>query len=98
MGGTFTSIQLHLVFSAKNREPLIVAELRPQLYSYMGGIIRNEMGLRRLSKRFGASQNLPPFQGLNSVFAWTGGSQSLTPGYNPAPLRGEEGRRLVARK
>jgi len=42
MGGTFTNIQLHLVFSTKHREPLIVPDLLPRLYSYMGGIIRNE--------------------------------------------------------
>jgi putative transposase len=31
----------HVVFSTKNREPLIDAELAPRLYGYIGGIVRN---------------------------------------------------------
>jgi putative transposase len=42
LGGTFANIQLHLVFSTKHREPLIVPDMRQRLYSYMGGVIRNE--------------------------------------------------------
>jgi REP element-mobilizing transposase RayT len=31
---------LHLIFSTKNRQPLLSHEIRPQLHSYMGGILR----------------------------------------------------------
>ena len=31
----------HLVFSTKNREPLITADLEPRLYEYLGGIVRD---------------------------------------------------------
>src|SRR5262245_30202642 len=31
---------LHLIFSTKNRQPLITPEIRPHLHSYMGGILR----------------------------------------------------------
>lgn len=31
----------HLVFSTKNREPLIKADLEPRLYEYLGGIVRD---------------------------------------------------------
>ncbi len=34
----------HIVFSTKYRLPLITAELQPQLYAYIGGIIRNKGG------------------------------------------------------
>lgn len=30
----------HLVFSTKNRDPVITAELEPRLYDYLGGIVR----------------------------------------------------------
>ena len=45
MAGTYTNLLYHLVFSTKNRIPLISASLQPDLYSYMGGIIRGEGGI-----------------------------------------------------
>ena len=44
MAHTFTSILIHAIFSTKNREPLLVAELRARLLPYMGGIIRELKG------------------------------------------------------
>ena len=41
MSQTLTSLLVHLVFSTKNREPLITIDVEPQLFSYMGGILRN---------------------------------------------------------
>lgn len=35
----------HIVFSTKDRVPLIDKELRPHLYEYIGGIIRKENGV-----------------------------------------------------
>jgi REP element-mobilizing transposase RayT len=34
----------HLVFSTKNRKPLIQESLQDELYHYIGGIIRNKKG------------------------------------------------------
>jgi REP element-mobilizing transposase RayT len=34
-------LNVHVVFSTKNREPLIDRDLAPRLYGYLGGIIRN---------------------------------------------------------
>lgn len=34
----------HLVWSTKNRQPLIIPEIQSDLYAYMGGIIRNYNG------------------------------------------------------
>jgi REP element-mobilizing transposase RayT len=34
----------HIVFSTKNREPIITKPIRAELYKYMGGIIRGEGG------------------------------------------------------
>src|SRR5262245_53752422 len=31
---------VHLIFSTKNREPLLTAQIRPDLHSYIGGILR----------------------------------------------------------
>jgi len=41
MSQTLTSLLVHLVFSTKNREPLITIDVEPQLFAYMGGILRN---------------------------------------------------------
>jgi putative transposase len=44
MASTLTNLLYHIVFSTKNREPIITAPIRPNLYKYMGGIIRSEGG------------------------------------------------------
>ncbi len=41
MPQSLVSLNVHLVFSTKNREPFIDAELVPHLYGYVGGIVRN---------------------------------------------------------
>ena len=39
MAHAFARIYLHVVFSTKNRERLLTAEVRPALHSYAGGIL-----------------------------------------------------------
>ncbi len=39
MPGTYTSLHYHVIFSTKNREPLIVAAWRSRLHEYLGGMI-----------------------------------------------------------
>jgi putative transposase len=43
MSHTFTQLLVHVVFGTKNRANLIQARIKDELYSYMGGIVR-EMG------------------------------------------------------
>ncbi len=43
--GTHTHLLYHIVFSTKNREPLITNQAREPLYSYIGGIIREKRGV-----------------------------------------------------
>jgi REP element-mobilizing transposase RayT len=45
MAGTYTNLMYHLVFSTKNRIPMISKGLQQELYAYMGGIIRGEGGV-----------------------------------------------------
>jgi putative transposase len=45
MAGTYTNLLYHLVFSTKSRRKLITPELEPDLYAYVGGIIRGEGGI-----------------------------------------------------
>jgi putative transposase len=45
MPSTFTNLLYHIVFSTKQREPLITENLREELYKYIGGIIRGEEGI-----------------------------------------------------
>src|SRR5205085_2634677 len=40
MAHSVASILVHVVFSTKNREPLITPEIEPDLYPYMAGIFR----------------------------------------------------------
>jgi REP element-mobilizing transposase RayT len=44
MAGTYTNLLYHIVFSTKNRVSLNRKELQPDLYAYIGGIVRGEGG------------------------------------------------------
>jgi len=41
MGSTLTNLLYHIVFSTQDRRPSLTRELRPDLYAYLGGILRN---------------------------------------------------------
>ena len=45
MSQSFTNLIFHIVFSTKNRQPLITDESKPRLYEYIGGILRNKGGI-----------------------------------------------------
>jgi putative transposase len=42
---SYACLYYHLIFSTKERRPLLSAALRPRLYDYMGSIIRNDQGI-----------------------------------------------------
>ena len=44
MANTYTNLLYHIVFSTKNRRPLIREDDKENLYAYIGGIIRGERG------------------------------------------------------
>ncbi len=41
MAQTLVSLMVHVIFSTKNREPLITPEIEPELFAYIGGILKN---------------------------------------------------------
>lgn len=41
MAHTYTNLLIHALFSTKDRQPMLDAELRTRLYPYMAGIISN---------------------------------------------------------
>jgi len=45
MPSTHLSLHYHIVFSTKNRIPLIVKELRANLHAYLGGIVKGINGV-----------------------------------------------------
>jgi putative transposase len=44
MPQSFGCLNYHLIFSTKNRSPLLVGDLPARLHAYVGGIVRNENG------------------------------------------------------
>ena len=44
MSRTFTNLLTHVVFSTKERESFIAADLQPELYAYLGGLTRELKG------------------------------------------------------
>jgi putative transposase len=47
MAHTYTDLLVHVIFSTRDRVPLLDAELKPRLFAYMGGIVR-ELGATAL--------------------------------------------------
>jgi len=41
MAQTLVCLKVHVVFSTKNRHPMITPEVEPELYAYLGGTIKN---------------------------------------------------------
>lgn len=54
MSHTYFSTTFHVVFSTKNRKPLISRELEERLYAYIAAIINDEFGLTR---KIGGTRN-----------------------------------------
>ena len=48
MSQTHVSVYLHVVLSTKNRFPFLTAEIEPELFAYIGGILKN-LGCRLLA-------------------------------------------------
>ena len=48
MGSTFFSLHYHVVFSTKERRPVIKTEWRPRLHSYLGGTVRQMDGIAEI--------------------------------------------------
>jgi REP element-mobilizing transposase RayT len=44
MAGTYNRLVYHLIFGTKNREPMITPRLQPEIYAYIGGILRGQEG------------------------------------------------------
>ena len=40
MADTFSSLRVHCVFSTKNRQPLLVGEIRERFWAFMGGMAK----------------------------------------------------------
>lgn len=45
MPNSYTNLRIHVIFSTKDRRPLIRDDFRTRLYEYIGGIIRNAHGV-----------------------------------------------------
>ncbi|HJQ31610.1 MAG TPA: IS200/IS605 family transposase [Pyrinomonadaceae bacterium] len=45
MSQSYVNLLYHVVFSTKDREPLIVEAVQPRLYEYIGGIVRKHGGV-----------------------------------------------------
>jgi REP element-mobilizing transposase RayT len=44
MGHSYTNLLYHIIFSTKDRFPWLSDGIRPRLYDYLGGAVRNEGG------------------------------------------------------
>jgi len=54
MSDSYTNLLYHIVFSTKDRRPLITSQCETQLYNYIGGTIR---GLRGISLELNGTED-----------------------------------------
>ena len=45
MSQSFTNLLYHIIFSTKDRRPIITVDYQPRLYEYIGGILRGVGGV-----------------------------------------------------
>src|SRR5687767_8222578 len=45
MPQSYVSLHYHLVFTTKNREPLIARGIRDEMFAYMGGVLEKRKGV-----------------------------------------------------
>jgi REP element-mobilizing transposase RayT len=45
MSGTYTNLLYHIIFSTKERRQFITPAIEPELFAYIGGVIRNQKGI-----------------------------------------------------
>ncbi len=80
MGSTLTNLLYHVVFSTKDREPLIDSEIRNDLYRYMGGIIKGEGGIvleiEGMSDHIHMAIKLKPIHALSDILKKVKGNSS----------------------
>lgn len=54
MSHTFANVLVHVIFSTKNRAPMIRKPVQERLYEYLGGVARHEFGQ---ALRIGGTEN-----------------------------------------
>jgi REP element-mobilizing transposase RayT len=71
MSRTFTNLLTHVVFSTRNREPMIVPDLKPELYAYLGGLTRElkgkAYGINGTSDHIHMLVSLPPVVSISDA-------------------------------
>ena len=72
MSQSFTNLLYHLVFSTKDRRPLITLDYQPRLYQYIGGTIRglggDALGVNGRRTTFTFSQGSVPISRFPMCF------------------------------
>ncbi len=71
MSRTFTNLLTHLIFSTKDREPLIVPEIKSELFAYLGGLTRElkgkAYGINGTTDHVHMLINLPPVVSISEA-------------------------------
>jgi putative transposase len=65
MPSTHLSLPYHLVFSTKNREPIMPAEYRHRIHEYIGVSLRRMSGIAHAVG--GTADHMHPFAGLRAT-------------------------------
>ena len=71
MSQSFTNLLYHIIFSTKDRRPLIALDYQPRLYEYIGGTIRGlggiSLGINGMEDHVHVLAKLRPDKALSDV-------------------------------
>lgn len=80
MANTFTSLHYHLIFSTKNREPWLRPDVEQRVWSYLGGIVRENDGkpvmIGGIDNHVHLLLGLPPSLALSKALQFIKGGSS----------------------
>ena len=73
MSQSFTNLLYHIIFSTKERRPIITLDYQPRLYDYIGGIIREvggiSLGINGIEDHVHVLAKLRPDKALSDVLS-----------------------------
>lgn len=71
MSQSFTNLLYHIIFSTKNRRPIITIDQQPRLYEYIGGVVRGiggiSLGINGMEDHVHLVAKLRPDRALSDV-------------------------------
>jgi len=94
MPQSLSQLYVHLVFSTKHREPMLLSPVREELHAYLAAVLNNrDSPALKVGVRVGMKKIVPPLQGCGLMGVLL--TQAFSLGFVRSPLWGSWLSRLL---